>query len=190
MKMNRYLFNLAIEILKLYPSQSKVKFAKLIYFLHKEIVRFGLIKTDKLSFVRMPLGPVPVGFVNLQDQEGIEVTELPTPLLYNCQVYDYSGSVNPELSDSMITLAKTTLKPLMLMSTSDIVELSHQEDSWKKLSNGIEFEISEKDLETEIPKNVKSSKENNSSLQEKLVSGMLSDIVASSTALEYPEDER
>lgn len=188
--MNSYLYNLAIEILKLYPGQSKVKFAKLIYFVHKELIRSELVGSSELSFVRMPLGPVPVGFMNLQDQDGIEISELPTPLLYNSQVYNYSGSDKPELSDSIVTLAKTTLRPLILMSTSDIVELSHQEYSWKKLSNGIEFNISERDMETEIPKNVKSSKENNSSLQEKLVSGMLSDIVASSTSLEYPEDER
>jgi uncharacterized protein YwgA len=188
--MNRYLYNLAIEILLLYPGQSKVKFAKLIYFLHKEIVRFGLVKTEELSFVRMPLGPVPVGFMTLQHQVGIEVSELPTPLLYNSQVYNYFGPVSSELSDSIITLAKTTFKPLMLMSTSSIVELSHQDDSWKKLNNGDEFKISEEDLKTEIPKDIKSGKENNSSLQEMLVSGMLSDIVASSTSLEYPEDER
>ena len=188
--MNNYLYNLAIEILKLYPGQSKVKFAKLIYFLHKEVVRSGFVKTDELSFVRMPLGPVPVGFMNLQDQDGIEVSEIPTPLLYNSQVYNYSGSDKPELSDSVIALVKNTLKPLVLMSTSNIVELSHQEDSWKKLINGAEFKISESDLETVIPMNVVSSEENDYSLQEKLVSGMLSDIVASSTSLEYPEDER
>lgn len=188
--MNSYLYNLAIEILKLYPGQSKVKFAKLIYFVHKELVRSSLVSTNDLSFVRMPLGPVPVDFMNLQNQEGIIVSEQATSLLYNSQVYNYSGSDKAELSDSIVTLAKTTLRPLILMSTSDIVELSHQEDSWKKLANGDRFEISVDDLKTEIPKNVKSSKENNSSLQEKLVSGMLSDIVASSTSLEYPEDER
>lgn len=188
--MENYLYNLAVEILKLYPGQSKVKFAKLIYFVHKEMVRSGQVKTNELSFVRMPLGPVPVGFMELGNRDGIEVSELKTSLLYNSQVYNYSGSEKPELSDAIISLAKNTLKHLTPMSTSDIVELSHQEDSWKKLTNGDKFEISEKDLETVIPENIKSSEENDSSLQEKLVSGMLSDIVASSTSLEYPEDER
>ncbi len=188
--MNGYLYNLAIEILKLHPGQSKVKFAKLIYFLHKELIRSSLVNSNDLLFVRMPLGPVPVDFMNLQNQEGIDVSMQATTLLYNSQIYNYSGSNMPELSDSIISLAKNTLVPLMKMSTSDIVELSHQEDSWKKLVNGTEFEISDRDLETTIPKNVKSSEEDDSSLQEKLVSGMLSDIVASSTALEYPEDER
>lgn len=188
--MNRYLYNLSIEILKLYPGQSKVKFAKLIYFLHKELVRSGLVNTKALSFVRMPLGPVPVDFMDLQNQEGIIVSEQTTSLLYNSQVYNYSGSYNPDLSDSIISMTKGTIMSLIQMSTSDLVELSHQEDSWKKYSNGDVFEISDCDMETFIPKILKLSKENDSSLQEKLVSGMLSDIVASSTSLEYPEDER
>ncbi len=188
--MNKYLYNLAIEILKLYPGQSKVKFAKLIYFAHKELVRSELSRTSDLAFVRMPLGPVPVGFMHLQDQKGIDVSELQTQLSYNSQVYNYSGVLESDLSDAVVYSVKTTLKPLVLMSTSNIVELSHQEDSWKKLKNGEEFNVSGADLETKTPKNVKASQENDSSLQEMLVSGMLSDIVASSTSLEYPEDER
>src|SRR3989344_4400740 len=99
--MNGYLYNLAIEILKLHPGQSKVKFAKLIYFLHKELIRSSLVNSNDLLFVRMPLGPVPVDFMNLQNQEGIDVSMQATTLLYNSQIYNYSGSNMPELSDSI-----------------------------------------------------------------------------------------
>jgi len=188
--MNKYLYNLAIEILRLHPGQSKVKFAKLIYFVHKELIRSRLVASTELSFVRMPLGPIPVGFMDLQSQEGILVSEIPTQLLYNSQVYEYGGSKDSELSPSKKGVISSVLKHLVLMSTTDIVDLSHKEDSWSKLGNGIEFTITNEDLKTTLPQIVKSKIEDERGLQEKLVDGMLSDIVASSTSLEYPEDER
>lgn len=188
--MNRYLYDLAIEILKLYPGQSKVKFAKLIYFVHKELVRSDLVPSNELSFVRMPLGPVPNGFMGLENQQGIQVSLVATQLMYNSQIYNFDGVYQTELSDSVKKNISLTLKSLSLLSTTAIVELAHQEYSWINLPNGKEYMIDNHDLETTIPKNIKASEENELGLQEKLVSGMLSDIVASSTSLEYPEDER
>lgn len=188
--MDNYLYALAIEILKLYPSQSKVKFAKLIYFVHKELVRSQLVSSNELSFVRMPLGPVPVGFMDLENQKGIQVSNIPTPLMYNSQVYNFDGSYESKFSDPAKNNILSTLKSLSRLSTTDIVDLAHKEYSWVNRPNGNEYIIEDRDLETKIPKNFKSRKEGDLSLQQKLVSGMLSDIVASSTSLEYPEDER
>lgn len=187
--MKNYLYDLAVEILGISPGQSKVKFAKLIYFVHKELVRSSLVETSELSFIRMPLGPVPVGFMDLENQAGIKTSLVPTPLMYNTHVYDYIGANRSKFSESMEQVISSTLKSLDRMSTTDIVDLSHKEASWTKFENGKKFMIDGEDLKTILPKSVKSKTENDINLQEKLVDGMMSDIVDSSTSLEYPEDE-
>lgn len=186
--MNEYLHNLAIEILKLQPEQSKVKFAKLIYFVHKELVRNELVDTKDLSFIRMPLGPVPEGFMDLQNLKDVQVSVVSTALLYNSQVYRYVGSNETSLSKPIKSIVESTLNKLSRMSTADLVDLSHNEDSWKKFNNGDKYFINDKDLDTSIPSTI-SRPQAEIKLQEKLIDGMMSDIVGSSTSLEYPQDE-
>jgi len=188
--MNRYLVDLAIEILRLYPGQSKVKFAKLIYFTHKELVRAKLVASEDLDFVRMPLGPVPTGFMALQEYKGIKISQQATALMYNSQVYQYVGDEESQFSDEIKTNIAQTLKVLNRMSTTAIVDLAHKESSWKKYINGSTYQISNDDLETSLPLRPRVGKEDDVNLQEQLVEGMLSDIVASSTSLEYPDDEQ
>ncbi len=187
--MNNYLQSLSIEILRLYPSQSKVKFAKLIYFVHKELVRSELVKTSELAFIRMPLGPVPDGFMELEKLDGIKIKNVVTQLMYNSQVYEYNGSKITPFSEIVRSKISTTLKPLSIMSTTSIVDLAHKEYSWMNNQNSVRYFINDQDLTTVLPVNTSYSNDNETDLQERLVDGMISDIVDSSTALEYPEDD-
>jgi hypothetical protein len=184
---DKYLSDLAKRILYEAPhGLTKVKFAKMLYFTNKYLVQNGLVEQTQLGFIRMPLGPVPVGFKTMTDPE-ISVEEVPmSTLSYDKQVYRLiSGDI---FSDNFQAVIKKAVESLINLSTSRLVEFSHQEPSWVNHVNGEEYYLEEADLNIDIP-NVQEEVSINledQKLQAKLVEGILDDIVADSTALEYP----
>jgi hypothetical protein len=182
-----YLIDLAKRILCEVPDGlTKVRFAKILYFTNKYLVQNSLVEQTQLGFIRMPLGPVPVGFKTMSDPD-ISVDEIPmSALSYDKQVYRLiSGDT---FSDNFQAMIKKALESLVNLSTSRLVEFSHQEPSWLSHVNGDEYFLEEADLRIDIP-NVQgegSVSLDDQKLQAKLVEGMLDDIVADSTALEYP----
>ena len=194
----KYLLNLSKEILKNIPAGlTKVKFAKTIYFVHKGLVLSGLTDNKNLRFIRMPLGPVPSGFNNVGEDTDISVFKsFNSRLIYNTQIYKLCNrNVNTNFSTAQIEKIKFLVKQLEKFNTAELVEYSHCDESWISHINGQVYFISKKDLENEIPSkgllrnlfNINTT-EDDTKLQEKLVEGMIDDIVQSSTSLEYPKN--
>ena len=187
-----YLNNLAKEILKNVPEGiSKVKFAKILYFVHKSLVLENLSEINDLKFIRMPLGPVPVGFKDLYNDKDITIEKTSGSLSYNMQIYKIVHA-NSYLGSQQQQVITSSVKSLITFPTSELVEVSHQEPSWIKFANGSEYFISKEDLDLALPtqkKDTLSTEIDNQRLQARLVEGMLDDIVLESTALEYPDLE-
>lgn len=192
--MNNYLRKLAIEVLKNSPDGlSKVKFAKIIYFVHKGLVNCKLSSTNDLEFIRMPLGPVPVGFMGLSEDSAFSVSKITNMgPVYNSQIYKIKDNQHSSDDINFSTTVKKLLSQLNKLTTSDLVEKSHQEPSWIENVNGAMYYINDADLAKPLPKNIEMTVggDDNQRLQEKLVEGMLDDIVSGSTSLEYPEPDK
>lgn len=175
---------------------SKVRLAKTIYFVHKELIRSNAAKPSDLGYVRMPLGPVPDGFMQLTQQHSDIVTVLqPTGLSYNATVYKMKRLPIFKFKDGGYKTVEKILSGLRNVPTSKLVEISHEEPSWIYHENGERFHISKNDLAISFPQinnnNVRFDEAIEAqSLQASLVSGMLRDIVEESTALEFPDDGR
>lgn len=185
---NDYLLALAKRILSEVPDGlTKVRFAKIVYFTHKLLVKKNQAGRDDLGFIRMPLGPVPVGFKEISDPE-IKIEEVHSPALsYDKQVYKIVRS--KIVIDAVQSEVKGILKTLLGLSTSQLVDFSHKEHSWINHLNGQEYFLDNEDLKISLP-NVKGEvggQFDNQKLQAKLVEGMLEEIVDDSTALEYPD---
>jgi hypothetical protein len=189
--MNQYLNNLAKEILHNAPhGLSKVRFAKTIYFVHKGLTQNGLIESDAMRFIRMPLGPVPVGFKGLQDDSDILITTMQSTLSYNTETYilkqykEYFNKINREKIASIVESLRT-------IATSELIEISHKDHSWLTLTNGSEYSLSLADIQQELPRlntrrNI-SPEIDEQRIQARLVEGIITDIVEESTLLEYAE---
>lgn len=191
---NNYLHLLAKQILKAIPDGlSKVRFAKILYFTHKGLVQRNLSAPNAMEFIRMPLGPVPVGFKELSQDPEIEVTEMATsPLVYDKQVYILQG-MNDYFDDERLKAIQEISLLLNTLTTSQLVSIAHQEPSWLNHRNGQEYFLEEADLRIDLPaptsSNV-SSEIDTQYLQAKLVEGMIDDIVDESTSLEYPDSNK
>jgi uncharacterized phage-associated protein len=192
--MNKYLRKLAIEVLKNSPEGlSKVKFAKIIYFIHKGLVTSKLSAIEDLKFIRMPLGPVPVGFMGLSEDPAFNVSKITNMgPVYNSQIYKIKDNQQSSNDDNFSVTVKKLFGQLNKLTTSDLVEKSHQEPSWIKNANGAMYFINDADLAKPLPKNTEMTVggDENQRLQEKLVEGMLDDIVSGSTSLEYPDSNK
>ena len=187
---NNYLHLLAKQILKVIPEGlSKVRFTKILYFTHKGLVQKNLSAPNDMEFIRMPLGPVPVGFKDLSQDPEIEVTEMATsPLVYDKQLYVLSG-MNNYFKDERLKAIQEISLLLNRLTTNQLVSIAHQEPSWLNHKNGDEYFLEQADLNIDLPtsklSNV-SSEIDTQHLQAKLVEGMIDDIVDESTSLEYP----
>ncbi len=198
--MNKYLKQIARAILFNKPNGiSKVKFAKTIYFTHKGLIKGGKAEKDELYYIRMPLGPVPVDFMKLINEENIEVSRSNVGLTYDQEIFHLSaeGQKKPINSSLPIKEIKSILEDLGDIPTSRLVEDSHKEPSWMKHKNGDEYCISDEDLARPLPKNKFinrllgkeiSQATDDQRLQARLLDGMIDDIVNETTALEYPEE--
>ena len=186
---------LAKNILALETSHSlsKVRFAKTIYFVHKELIRNGLLSKDSIQYIRMPLGPVPMGFMEIsstcpeitakKEQSGLG-------LAYATENYstkaEFSGTAEEK------TVIAGTLDTLRKYQTSSLVETSHKDPSWLSHRNSDEYYITDDDMKNDLSilekffANSSTAEDEEDKMQANLVRGMLNDIVSESTALEYP----
>lgn len=170
---------------------SKVKLAKMIYFTHKELCKKGVLALDSIQYIRMPLGPVPCGFKDLKNCTFIEVKEEPLAggLFYNREVYTLKGLLD-ENTVELSRAVRSIFKRLNNMTTSALVEESHNDPSWKSHTNGSEYYIRQEDLDACDSKKIDSVSDygvsDSQKLQALLLEGMLEDVVRESTRLEYP----
>lgn len=191
------LSELAITILRLEKkSISKVRFAKTIYFVHKELIRLGKATAKDISYIRMPLGPVPDGFMKLELMNPvIQVVKVFTGLAYNTSQYSLQKKLFKKTGDTSLDIyIKAILEKIEPFTTSELVELSHIDESWKNNVNGVTYSITAKDLQHKLPSRKKlsslSSEADDQLLQASLVKGMIEDIVSESTDLEHPTDDK
>lgn len=188
--MSEYLVKLAKEVLFCEPQGlSRVRFAKFIYFVHKSLVQKKFEDASSLKFIRMPLGPVPLGFRDLVNVADFEVSEEESNLSYNKFIYRLRGNFISSSSKRSDEINKVVLQ-LRHFPTSWLVGVSHKEPSWINLKNGDEYFISQEDLKIPLPhgKGMSLSHEfDEQKMQAKLVEGMIDDIVEESTSLEYPQ---
>lgn len=185
-----YLRYLAKEILSLEPEGfSKVHFAKVIYFVEKGLILDNLSKQSNLGFTRMPLGPVPVGFMEIKSDADFTITTELTGLSYNKELYKANqDSLAP--TSNRTNAIQGVLSKIRGLTASQLVEFAHEEPSWINNPNGKDYFISDEDLKVPLP--VKNGHRIDASLEEqklqsKLMEGMLRDIVIDSTMLEYPD---
>lgn len=190
--MELYLHTLAKNILKLSASPiAKVRFAKIIYFVHKDLIINGLVASSQLAFIRMPLGPVADGFMSLDDDRDIVVTKDSVGLLYNREKYSLRLGANVDQIIDAQSI-QDTLKKISKISTSDLIEISHNDPSWQKYANGSVYFISDLDLTQQFPATqiVSVSTINtdleNQIIQSQLIKGMIDDAVKDSTTIEHP----
>ena len=180
---------------------NRIRFAKTIYFVHKELIRKGMMQPEDISYIRSPLGPVPEGFLTLALAPSILLRKTATPLLsFDAEEYlinpEYPETSPPLISQSRLQpLIKRVLDLLNAHSTTALVEASH-DPSWLSHPNGVHYLISTTDLKNMFPfpqirikiriKRKKPSSQAGA-LQANLLRGMLKDIVQESTDLEYPD---
>jgi len=142
---NQYLHLLAKQILKLTPEGiTKVRFAKILYFTHKGLVQEKLSSIKDMEFIRMPLGPVPVGFKGLAEDKEIKIDEVATsPLVYDKQLYTLNDEYYIGVDDLKIAL--TTTKSSGMNSEIDTQHLQ------ARLMEGMIDEIVEESTSLEYP---------------------------------------
>jgi uncharacterized phage-associated protein len=167
---------------------SKVRFAKTIYFVHKGLVQHSLANPGMLGYIRMPLGPVPVNFMELESFGSIATETADTGLSYDAKIYRLNADVDRD--DSIAPTLDKILAILRRTSTSQLVEVSHRDPSWLNNVNGARYFITSEDLKNELPGKTRRATTDSAldeqHLQAQLIKGMLEDIVEESTSLEYP----
>ncbi len=190
--MDNYLNLLAKQVLGNTPDGlTKVKFAKILYFVYKGLVQKSFVTSQDLKFIRMPLGPVPVGFKDLSNDEEIKVSETHQLLSYDMQLYKLIGKstyFEGEISNTI----QEIVTGLVRLPTSVLVDEAHKDPSWINHKNGDEYYLTEEDLAIPLPLTQHAhvdQKEESQHLQAKLVEGMLDEIVDESTFLEYPNSK-
>ncbi len=186
MKMNI----LAKNILALEKSSlSKVRFAKTIYFVHKELIRNNLANKEDFKYIRMPLGPVPDGFMQLTSIDNEIKSERVKNIRLAYESIEYSTEAEFKGSDEERNVIEKTLKTLRDHNTSSLVNASHEDSSWKENKNGVLYYVTDLDMKNDLSMLCAAVNANNDSdnMQASLVRGMLQDIVSESTGLEYPD---
>lgn len=188
---------------------SKVRFARTIYFTHKELVRKKFMKIEDIAYIRSPLGPIPDGFLSLaRDYAEITIKHNPSAgLSYATEEYTINPDAHSDEETSMLeqyrdvlAAVEHTLNALQAYTTPQLVDISHYEPSWLEHSNGEIYYLSTADLKDTFPFSPFSPKQlkirlvrtNNNkagALQATLLKGMIADIVKESTDLEYPDDK-
>ncbi len=188
--MNKLLNILSKQILLVKPGGvSKVRFAKTIYLTFKGLVQMNTLVREDMKFIRMPLGPVPDGFMDLFTDEDITLSETLTGLSYNKQVYNLQNKQIEKVP--YIDQITKILTGIDSLQTSELVEYTHKEPSWLSHANGMTYIIQDEDLAIQLPVSTgitnKDPERDNQRLQAYLLDGMMKEIVDESTALEYPD---
>ncbi len=135
----------------------RVRFAKAIYFTHKALINQKLAQISDISYVRLPLGPVPYGFLTLSTDFPNLIAEK-TDLAVNPLSYESEfSSAHPDpkslittFNPQIITLIRQILSLLDSFSTSELVRHS-QDSSWSAHFNGELYELTPLDLKNTFP---------------------------------------
>ena len=171
-------------------SLSKVRFAKTIYFVHKELIRNGLSAKGSIKYIRMPLGPVPDGFMKLTETcPEITSYKQRTGLAYETENFSTKANFDGTEQEKVVILG--TLDTLRKFQTSSLVDTSHKDPSWFNHRNGEHYDITDDDMKNDLSILETffagaDDDEEEDKMQASLVRGMLEDIVSESTKLEYP----
>lgn len=205
---------LAHTILRINQSPiSRVRFTRIIYFVHKELIRKKFMTSEEIAYIRSPLGPIPEGFVALaQNSLDIVVTRRndPDDLSYTAEEYTVRTPSDTEIDAEttlleqyreVLSTIESTLKIIRGYTTPELIQICHHEPSWLAHTNGELYYITTEDLKNTLitpnlsPIRIKirlvgrpSSKK--SAMQANLLRGMISDIVKESTDLEYPDNPK
>lgn len=181
---------------------SKIRFARIIYFIHKELIRKGFMKPDDIIYRRAPLGPVPEALPSLTlNTNHIILKQSDSPLSYANESYTIANNTNEDQETllleqyrDILSVIDRTLQALAPYNTSELIEASH-DPSWQQHYNGSDYTITQADLKNNFPFNLlhkprpkKSPANDLGQIQANLLRGMLADIVKESTGLEYPDD--
>lgn len=197
------LYELSKTILSLNKAPiNKVRFARVIYFVHKELIRKKFMSPEDIAYIRSPLGPIPEGLLRLT-LEHPNITAHPAlGPSFAAEEYTINLSDADETEETLmleqyrdiLKATERTLKALSAYTTPELVEASHADPSWINNFNGVHFFITPADLKNPFPFTtirikirVKPAPSEISALQANLLRGMMRDIVKESTDLEYPD---
>lgn len=187
---------------------SKIRLARMVYFVHKDLVRKKLMQIDEIAYIRSPLGPIPEGFLDLpKEHPGITSQRNPDAnLSYANEEYTVpSGdaeteSTNLEQYRDVLSAIERVLKALRGIPTPELIRASHRDPSWIAHDNGDIYNITAADLKNTFPFSTlpairikvhfSRSTPEIGAIQANLLRGMISDIVKESTDLEYPDDPK
>lgn len=201
------LYDLASLILILnHGPISRIRFSRTIYFVHKELTRKKLMRIDDIAYLRLPLGPVPEGYMTLaSDHPDIVIRPIAgSGLSYEAEEFtlpdepkSVDGSPNAEHAEQqqIQRIIQRTLLALQTHPTSELVSASHDQ-SWTYHKNGERYFLTPADLKNTFPflnitLRFRLKRPTNNEiglLQATLLRGMLNDIVRESTDLEYPDE--
>lgn len=143
---------LAIE----HHSMRRVRFAKAIYFTHKALVNQKLMLISDIAYIRLPLGPVPDGFLSLAlDYPELisEKTDIIGHLSYESEFFPAHPEPETFIAsfDQKITsVVRQILTLLDGFSTPELVKHS-QDPSWLMHFNGEHYELTPLDLKNTFP---------------------------------------
>lgn len=202
------LYQLSRAILSLSPQPiTKLRFARILYFVHKELIRKGFMQIEDIAYIRSPLGPVPEGLKKLAlNYRDIILQKTTSDLSYASEEFliDHD-SVDQETNfleqyRDILKVIDQTLQALNLHRTPELIEASH-DPSWLANFNGVRYFLTPADLKNTFPFakvrlriRIKPTPKNSAStndlgrIQANLLRGMLNDIVKESTDLEYPDE--
>lgn len=141
----------------------RVRFAKAIYFTHKALIAQKLAQISDLKYIRLPLGPVPDGFLTLATDFPDLITEnadLLGQLSYESEFL--SACPDPQaliakFDPKIVSSVQQTLSLLNTFSTPELVKHS-QDPSWLTHFNGERYELTSLDLKNTFPVIPKSQK--------------------------------
>lgn len=175
---------------------TRIRLAKTIYFVHKELTRKKLMQSQDIAYIRLPLGPTPDGLSNIiaNHPEIITRNITNTNLLYENTTFTSNQTQSTDYPPEIANTTKKTIKLLQNYPTPHLVRAS-QDPSWFAHKNGESYHFTQTDLKNPFPNNplgikihIKTTPKNEiGALQATLLRGMLTDIVKESTDLEYPD---
>ena len=203
--MNLYQLSKTILLLNKAPI-NKVRFARVIYFVHKELIRKKFMSAEDIAYIRSPLGPVPDGMLKLTlDHPNIITNPASDRPSFAAEEYTIKLSDAEEDEETVmleqyrevLKAVERTLKALAEHTTPELVQASHSDPSWIANFNGARYFITPADLKNPFPFNtirvkirIKRAPQNElGALQANLLRGMMQDIVKESTDLEYPDQQ-
>lgn len=181
---------------------NRARFARVIYFVHKELIRKKFMSPEDITYIRSPLGPIPEGLLRLSLEHPNIITHHATGPSFAAEEYTIKLSDTDEAEETLmleqyrevLKTTERTLKALSAYTTPELVEASHADPSWVNNFNGARFIITPADLKNPFPFvavrikiRVKPTPNELGALQANLLRGMMQDIVKESTDLEYPD---